>query len=107
MKRRKQVDWFANEMERVLSLHDEDKGGWKDCDLGYLHYKLKEEFLEVCRCIDVLKVLEEKTLDCMFNDIGLKFISEVKDELRNELADLSNICMMIAENYGSLENSQK
>lgn len=44
---RKEIEDFANEMERVMSMHDARKGeGWKKCDIEFLEVKRAEEHRE-------------------------------------------------------------
>lgn len=46
MKHRREVDWFADQMERVLQAHD-DKGHWSNCPIEYLLRRLREEVAEL------------------------------------------------------------
>lgn len=66
---RKEVMFFAFEMERVLKLHDKNKGdSWKTCDVMYLDNRLKQEYREW----DLTPKCDNK-----------------------ELVDVANMCMMI------------
>jgi hypothetical protein len=46
---RKEVQWFAGEMERVLKENDH-KGGWDGMESLILLNRLKEETQKTCRC---------------------------------------------------------
>lgn len=80
---RKEVEWFADQMEKKLSQNDH-KGGWQNCDFKYLLKRLKEEQTEV---EDALKLR------------GTTFFGTVlKDkEIIDECADVANFAMMIAD----------
>lgn len=49
---RKAVKWFANEMERKLSLHDDDKGsdGWLDEPVDYFIKQIKIRCKRIAKC---------------------------------------------------------
>jgi len=68
---RKEIKDFAEEMERIMAFHDEEKGdSWKNPDEvneTFLWGKLREEFIE-----------------CMHEEAPPE-----------ELADLANICMIL------------
>jgi hypothetical protein len=73
MKLRKEVQWFAEKMEKQLRKNDH-KGGWKNCDIPYLEDKLKEE-------------LEE------FNNT----LITRSNRMISEGADVANIVMMLCD----------
>ena len=75
IKLRPAVKRFAEEMEKVLRKHDNNKGGWDDTKntIQFLRDKLDEEYLEV------------KNAEGIFNIF--------------ELVDISNICMMLFSRY--------
>ncbi len=61
---RREVVWFAQQMEMVLRKHDPEKGvnGWKDESFVFLFEKLHEEITELNRAraeIDPIKVQKE------------------------------------------------
>lgn len=74
MKIRKEIMEFAENMERVMRYHDDEKGNsWKDLDLSELERKLIEEMAEVMTIIS-------------------------KDDIMSygdELFDVANVCMML------------
>ena len=74
MKIRPTVMQFAEAMEKKLRQHDEEKGGWEDCDFPFLFDKLEEEHDEVTNII-------EKDFK--------------NNRFPGELVDLANVCMMI------------
>ena len=76
---RKEVVWFAEQMEARLKENDHKKG-WQDCDFLYLQLRLRREYNELRREI---MTTEKKDVD--------KIISEC--------ADIANFCMMIANNF--------
>jgi hypothetical protein len=43
---REEVSWFASQMEKHLRRNN-DKGGWLECDQGYLLTRLHEEMNEL------------------------------------------------------------
>lgn len=74
---RRPVVQFAKEMEKTLKKNDY-KGGWQHCTFEYLHAKLHEEMMEVDR--EIYR--------------GIKS----RKNLKKELTDVANVCMMIWEN---------
>jgi hypothetical protein len=72
---RKEVRWFATEMEKTLRKNDH-KGGWKDCDNKYLSDRLCDEILE----------LE-----------GAMFGGGSIEDVIKEAVDVANFAMMIAD----------
>lgn len=80
MKKRIEVKLFANAMENELRENDH-KGGWQNCEMGYLRRRLRQEVEELCRAVD-----EGRTKDIL-----------------SEAADVANFAMMIADNSGVLE----
>lgn len=84
---RESVKWFAEGMEQVLKLHDEEKGphGWnamqKVADITSLWRHLQREVQEAEAELD-------KAMTREFNaDLTVK-----------ELVDIANMAMMVAEN---------
>lgn len=73
-KQRETVEWFADMMELVLQAND-FKGGWEDCEVEYLLFKLGEEYAELYMAIKESK----------------------KSEITKEAADLANVAMMLAD----------
>ena len=84
---REEVKKFAEEMEKVLHEND-NKGGWKDCNITYLYNSLNTE-------IEGLKYLiESKLIDKIdqFNSV-----QNYAKNIQKELIDIANYCMMIHE----------
>lgn len=76
---RKEVTWFAIEMEKTLQRNDH-KGGWSNCTLGYLITRLAEEVRE----------LEEAVARGQFTQ-------EDRERTIRECTDVANFSMMIAD----------
>lgn len=72
---RKQVQWFAGEMERVLKENDH-KGGWDKIETLVLLNRLKEEVAELADAIEA-------------DDVSVTI---------KEAIDVANFAMMIADN---------
>lgn len=83
---RESVRWFAEQMERKLAQHD-DRPGWKGEEFEYLLIRLMVELGELC---------------------NLPPNSDLQTVI-DEAADVSNFCMMIADNARSLtqDNSKE
>lgn len=77
---REPVQWFAEQMEKMLQANDH-KAGWQDCNFDYLEDKLDEEVREVK--VELLK-----------NSNG----RSNEPDIIKEAADAANILMMIADN---------
>jgi hypothetical protein len=73
---RPSVQWFAEQMEITLRVHDH-KGGWADCDNEYLMGRLREESQELRACLEV---------------------GDSSGRIIRESADVANFAMMIADN---------
>jgi len=80
MEHRPQVDKLADEMERRLAAHDEDRDrdGWLGEPLEYLHIRLRTEVAEL-----VLAIANQ----------------EGSESVWREAADVANFAMMLADNY--------
>ena len=88
MEVRKNVEDFAEEMERILQQND-FKGGWKREDLSYLDEKLLEEVAEYL-------TINRSSLEIIQTFVNK--IAQVKghtDKPDKELVDIANICMML------------
>lgn len=85
MKIRKEVLQFAQDMERKLQANDH-KGGWKDEDYDWLFDQMKKELKEVEEIFDKLSWSSLYDLD-----------DSVKKSIIDELADVANFAMMIAD----------
>jgi len=87
MRIRPAVKRFAQDMERILRKHDTRKGkkGWEkdDCSLEFLTQKFNEEVKEYASCIPLFRIW--------------KIDEKVKENVKKELIDVANICMMICE----------
>lgn len=85
---RKEIEWFASEMEKKLKENDY-KGGWKKCHIWWLVNKLKDEVKELEDTIE--KAFEEKDE-----------LTEISEDVISECADIANYSMMIADNISAL-----
>ena len=79
---------FAEDMEKKLSENDHKKH-WNDCNSNYLYSMLQEEFNEVSA--EIFK------LYYYFNSEEYQVTEEMKVDAVKELADLANICHMLAD----------
>ena len=79
---RKTVQWFARQMEAKLRENDH-KGGWDDCELGWLLRRLGQEVGELRRALK-----KEK-------------------HVVREAADVANFAMMIADVWHEYELEQE
>jgi len=74
---RKSIKEFAEQMEKVMQMHDRyKKDSWKTCKVEYLEKKLVEEYKE----------WQDITMGCNAKD---------------EVIDIANICMMLYHRYNS------
>ena len=73
---RKEIKWFASEMEKVLARNDY-KGGWKFEDYDYLFDRLHDEWIEL------RKELRRK--------------NKSNENILKECVDIANFSMMIAD----------
>jgi hypothetical protein len=87
MNTRKEVQWFAEEMEAKLKENDH-KGGWYGCRFRALFPRLREETDEL------LLAAHPLNLDTMAE----KLTEEDACNLIRECADIANFAMMIADN---------
>jgi hypothetical protein len=71
---REPVRWFAGEMEKKLKANDH-KGGWADCDDGYLLDRLKEEV----------------------DELAAALLCDTDGSIILEATDVANFAMMIAD----------
>lgn len=92
---RQPLIWFADKMEEKLKKNDH-KGGWDNCEIGWLIKRLEEETEE-------LKNHYWKFTHENGRSAGEGFIipSETVDII-NECADVANFAMMIANKIESL-----
>lgn len=84
---RKEVQWFAQEMEAKL-LENDHKDGWQGCRFSALFPRLRQESDEL------LVKAHPLHLDTMAE----KLTVEDACELIRECADIANFAMMIADN---------
>ena len=82
MKPRKEVTWFAEQMEMRLRGNDH-KGGWRDCFTPWLFRRLTEE-------------VEELRLE-IYDKSGWN-----ERRIIRECSDVANFAMMIADNMYEL-----
>jgi len=73
---RKEIKWFASEMEKVLARNDY-KGGWEFEDYDYLFDRLHDEWIEL------RKELRRK--------------NKSNENILKECVDIANFSMMIAD----------
>jgi NTP pyrophosphatase (non-canonical NTP hydrolase) len=66
-------------MDEVLCKNDH-KGGWQDCDINYLRFRLVEELGEYF---------------AWHNNYSPEWIEAHKDKIQKELIDIANFCMML------------
>jgi len=85
---REPVLWFAGAMERKLRANDH-KGGWRQCELGYLSKRLHEEANELSRVLRALKHEKQKVRHDGLHDHAREVVAEA--------ADVANFAMMIAD----------
>lgn len=86
MKIRKEVQWFAEQMEKKLRENDDRESGWNRCSYGFLLKRIKEE-------------LEE--LHNQFGLFGVENGYQPRSKtgrIIDEAADVANFAMMIADN---------
>lgn len=96
---RKPLKQFAVLMEKILRSHDQLKGSIADClsemldgtdaQEWILYSKLTEEFAELVCQLDKINKRPRTSKD--------------RKRIAKEAANLANICMMIAVNYGDTE----
>ena len=81
IEQRQQVRKMADQMERRLLLHDDDRGneGWLGEDFFFLERRLREEVFELMTAIY-----------CR---------TSTPEEIWAEAADVANFAMMLANNY--------
>lgn len=84
---RKEVKWFAEQMEKILKEND-GKGGWQQEDLSYLFESLRAE------------VGELRVKLPPYGDV--ESVKDRKGTIK-ECVDLANFAMMIADNVKRLE----
>lgn len=77
---------FAAAMEERLKANDH-KGGWRGCNVGYLLGKLDEE---VCELIEALSLPDR-----------------LPELVREEAADVANLALFLADNFGGLMGEQR
>ncbi len=80
---REVVKWFAEQMEAKLQKHD-DRGGWHQCEQGWLLVRLTDEAVELMEAI--------KKSD--------------REAVISEAADVANFAMMIADKARSAEGKE-
>ena len=85
---RASVKWFATKMEEKLADNDH-KGGWADCETGFLFRKLEEELQEL------YLALHNRERGSFFGT------THTDEEIVGECADIANFVMMIADKFGA------
>jgi len=74
MQRRKEVNWFADQMEKVLQANDH-KGGWRNCYIRDMLIRIPEEYTELVEAV----------------------VSGDIDRIVSEAADVANFSLMVAD----------
>lgn len=82
---------FAEQMELALRRNDH-KTGWRECKPAWLRDKLHEELDELTWELGIMNLSDPYLV------AGDHF-----ERLTHEAADLANIAMMAADNYGNLD----
>ena len=95
MKPRAEVREFARHMEAKLRENDH-KGGWNDCERGWLLRRLGQEVGELRRA---LRANEQRLQRAAWTDIGR---DASRRRIAREAADVANFAMMIADASGAL-----
>jgi hypothetical protein len=90
---RKEIEWFAVEMEQTLRDNDH-KGHWSHCGYQYLTRRLHEEVLELN-----MALVETGR----FGDVHWTAHAEDRRRLIREATDVANFAMMIADNVRAEE----
>lgn len=80
MQRRKEVELFADAMERKLLLNDH-KSGWKHESVMFLLPRLRQELRELTRAVG----------------------EGTEEDVLSEAADVANFAMMVADVCGGLK----
>lgn len=89
---RPEIQWFAEQMERKLRKNDW-KGGWQDDTEESLLERIQEELDEAKEAYENLRDERNKLICCRDQER----IDKLKRELINELADVANMAMMVAD----------
>lgn len=82
---RREVQMFAEDMERKLEANDDKKGGWDDCEVGWLLRRLGHEVGELRRALKKRKPWRT---------------------VAGEAADVANFAMMISQNYQTQQEAE-
>lgn len=100
LKLRPQVGAFASEMNRVLDCN-RYKGHWRNTDLTELENLLDNSVKHVkeLKCFLELADRFSRIVDLVG---GRPTMGKIREALRKECADVGNISMMIADNFGNL-----
>ncbi len=87
---RRELFHFSERVEETLKRNDH-KGGWEECSLDYLYFKLKEEFNEATTEIKPAMWWKESF---EFESAGITRLRKIQNEVR----DVAAVCMMIDRN---------
>jgi hypothetical protein len=93
--RRKQVEHFADAMERKLRANDH-KGRWDLCSNSYLKRRLRNETRELFAAVDHLRRNKDPLKK---HHLMLRVLDEA--------ADVANFAMMIADNNALIEHEPR
>ena len=95
MKLRKEVLWFGRQMEAKLQEHDDDRGGWENCDNRYLQDLLMQGAEELLVACGILDDAIDRSCYSM-EDVPLQQATIM--HVITEAADVANFALMIADN---------
>ena len=88
---RREVKWFAEKMEEILSRHDRERGndGWKGEDVVWVLGRIEEETKELGRALKKAGFTDvEYAPNLTFNERAI---------IIKESVDVANFCMMLAD----------
>jgi len=94
-KNRPEVERFARAMEAKLRLNDH-KGGWHNCDRGYLRRRMRTEMRELFAVLDTLTREERRS---KVSARGEARHERACAKLLGECADIANFAMMLADTH--------
>lgn len=88
---RKEVKWFAEKMEEILSRNDRERGndGWKGEDVIWLLGRIEDETEEL------IKALKKAGFEDVEYAPNLTF--DERASIIKEAVDIANFCMMVAD----------
>jgi hypothetical protein len=97
---RYEVAGFARRMLQTLNKpRNSTKPGWKECELGELENKLKEEYSEV-----MLEIARLRMALYSGEPIKEHAVLEIRERLAEEATDLGCVSMMLTDIVGGLDD---